>query len=193
VDKTTGLRFDQTVVTVGFYPQRHYPDVLRRIGYRDSKTGKKLVFLTNNFTVPALTIAQLYHARWQIELFFKWLKQHLRIKAFYGTSPNAVRPQIWSAIAVYRLVANSQKAAASGFEPLHHSQILSLTLFEKTPIRQALSQPPPRIQVAHHTKSPVFTGLLNRTVVLKNVDLIIEIIVDLIIGLIIIATYVPNV
>jgi hypothetical protein len=121
VDKTTGLRFDQTVVTVGFYPQRHYPDVLRRIGYRDSKTGKKLVFLTNNFTVPALTIAQLYHARWQIELFFKWLKQHLRIKAFYGTSPNAVRTQIWSAIAVYLLVANSQKAAASGFEPLHHS------------------------------------------------------------------------
>jgi IS4 transposase len=82
VDKTTGLRFDQTVVTVGFYPQRHYPDVLRRIGYRDSKTGKKLVFLTNNFTVPALTIAQLYHARWQIELFFKWLKQHLRIYRF---------------------------------------------------------------------------------------------------------------
>jgi hypothetical protein len=121
VDKTTGLRFDQTVVLTGLNAQHDYSVPLRRIGYHDPKTGLALVFLTNNFTVSALTIAQLYRGRWQIELFFKWLKQHLRIKAFYGTSPNAVRTQIWSAIAVYLLVANSQKAAASGFEPLHHS------------------------------------------------------------------------
>ena len=87
----TGLRFDQTVITVGFYARQNYPEPLRRIGYRDPKTGKALVFLTNNFTAPALTIAQLYHGRWQIELFFQWIKQHLRIKAFYGTSQNAVR------------------------------------------------------------------------------------------------------
>ena len=109
VDKTTGLRFDQTVVTTGPVTQHAYPDPLRRIGYRDPETGKGLIFLTNNFTVPALTITQLYRGRWQIELFFKWIKQHLRLKAFYGTSPNAVRTQIWSAIAVYLLVAILKK------------------------------------------------------------------------------------
>ena len=105
VDKNTGLRFDQIVVLAGHYARQHYPDPLRRIGYRDLQTGKHLVFLTNNFTVPALTIAQLYQRRWQIELFFKWIKQHLRIKAFYGTSENAVKTQTWIAIAVYVLVA----------------------------------------------------------------------------------------
>ena len=109
VDKSTGLRFDQTVVMSGFYARHDYPDPLRRIGFRDPKSGKSLVFLTNNFTVPALTIAQLYHGRWQIELFFKWIKQHLRIKAFYGSSPNALRTQIWTAIAVYLLVAILKK------------------------------------------------------------------------------------
>jgi IS4 transposase len=109
VDKSTGLRFDQTVVSVGLYARRDYPDALRRIGYRDPKTGTALVFLTNNFSAPALTIAQLYHGRWQIERFFKWIKQHLRIKAFYGTSQNAVRTQIWSAVAVYLLVAILKK------------------------------------------------------------------------------------
>jgi len=143
VDKTTGLRFDQTVGLTGLTARRDYPSPLRRIGYRDPATGKRLVFLTNNFTVPALTIAQLYRSRWQIELFFKWIKQHLRIKAFYGTSPNAVRTQIWTAIAVYLLVAILKKRRQ--LEPSLYTilQILSLTLFEKTPILQALAQPPP--------------------------------------------------
>ena len=146
VDKTTGLRFDQTVLTAGFYAHRHYPDPLRRIGYRDPKTGVALVFLTNNFTVPALTIVQLYQGRWQIELFFKWIKQHLRIKAFYGTSPNAVRTQVWSAIAVYLLVAILKKRLHLDSSLYTILQILSLTLFEKTPISQALAQPPPPSQ-----------------------------------------------
>ena len=143
MDKAAGLRFDQTVVTTGFYAQAHYPDPLRRIGYRDPKTGAALVFLTNNFTVPALTIVQLYQARWQIELFFKWMKQHLRIKAFYGTSANAVRTQIWSAIAVYLLVAILKKRLHLDASLYTILQILSLTLFEKTPISQALAQLPP--------------------------------------------------
>ena len=146
VDKTAGMRFDQTVVTTGFYAQAHYPDPLRRIGYRDPKTGAALVFLTNNFTVPALTIVQLYQGRWQIELFFKWMKQHLRIKAFYGTSANAVRTQIWSAIAVYLLVAILKKRLHLDASLYTILQILSLTLFEKTPILQALAQLPPPSQ-----------------------------------------------
>lgn len=143
VDKTTGLRFDQTVLTAGFYPRRHYSDPLRRIGYRDPKTGLALVFLTNNFTASALTIVQLYQGRWQIEVFFKWIKQHLRIKAFYGTSPNAVRTQIWSAIAVFLLVAILKKRLHLDSSLYTILQILSLTLFEKTPISQALAQLPP--------------------------------------------------
>jgi len=116
---------------------------MRRIGYRDPETGKALVFLTNNFTVPALTIAKLYRGRWQIELFFKWIKQHLRIKAFYGTSPNAVHTQIWTAIAVYLLVAILKKRLHLEATLYTILQILSLTLFEKTPILQALAQLPP--------------------------------------------------
>jgi hypothetical protein len=145
VDKTTGLRFDQTVVLTGLDAQHDYPLPMRRIGYRDPETGTALGFLTNNFTVPALTIAQLYHGRWQIELFFKWIKQHLRIKAFYGTSPNAVRTQIWIAIAVYLLVAILKKRLHLDFSLYTILQILSLTLFEKMPISQALAQlsPPP--------------------------------------------------
>jgi hypothetical protein len=143
VDKTTGLRFDQTVVLTRLVAQHDYPIPMRRIGYRDPETGKALVFLTNNFTVPALTIAQLYRGRWQIELFFKWIKQHLRIKAFYGTSPNAVRTQVWSAIAVYLLVAILKKRLHLNASLYTILQILSLTLFEKMPISQALAQPPP--------------------------------------------------
>lgn len=139
VDKTTGLRFDQTVVTVALKSRHNYPAPLRRIGYRDPQTGKVLVFLTNNLTVPALTITQLYQGRWQIELFFKWLKQHLRIKAFYGTSPNAVRTQIWSAIAIYLLVAILKKRLHLDSSLYTILQILSLTLFEKMPLSQALS------------------------------------------------------
>lgn len=153
VDKTTGLRFDQTVVTTGPKTQLNYPVPLRRIGYRDPETGKALIFLTNNFTVPALTITQLYRGRWQIELFFKWLKQHLRIKAFYGTSPNAVRTQIWTAIAVYLLVAILKKRLHLDASLYTILQILSLTLFEKMPISQALSQtslPTPTINPQNH-------------------------------------------
>jgi Transposase DDE domain/Domain of unknown function (DUF4372) len=140
VDKTTGLRFDQTVATTGVKTKCHYPLPLRRIGYRDPETGRALIFLTNNFTAPALTITQLYHRRWQIELFFKWIKQHLRIKAFYGTSPNAVRTQIWCAITVYLLVTILKKRLKLEANLYTILQILSLTLFEKTPILQALSQ-----------------------------------------------------
>lgn len=158
VDKTTGLRFDQTVVTVGHYARRDYPDPLRRIGYRDPKTGKALVFLTNNFTAPALTIAQLYHGRWQIELFFKWIKQHLRIKAFYGTSTNAVRTQIWTAIAVYLLVAILKKRLHLEDSLYTILQILSLTLFEKMPVSQALSQLPPANKSPNIKNHPCLPG-----------------------------------
>src|SRR5262245_604605 len=142
VDKSTGLRFDQTVVLSSFYPRRSYPQELRRIGYYDPQTGKALVFLTNNFTLPALAVAQLYRCRWQVELFFKWIKQHLRIKAFFGTSENAVRTQIWIAISVYLLVAILKKRLHLDLSLYTMLQILSLTLFEKTPIFQVFSQSP---------------------------------------------------
>jgi Transposase DDE domain/Domain of unknown function (DUF4372) len=141
VDKSTGLRLDQTIMLTGFYPLRAYPTTLRRIAYRDALTGKRLVFLTNNFTVSALTIAQLYRSRWQIELFFKWIKQHLRIKSFYGTSDNAVRIQVWIAIAVYVLVALLKKRLKLSLSLHEMLQILSLTLFEKTPLLQVFSDP----------------------------------------------------
>ena len=160
VDKSIGLRFDQTVVLSGFYAQRAYPDTLRRIGYCDPQTGKALVFLTNNFTVPALAIAQLYHGRWQIELFFKWIKQHLRIKAFYGTSQNAVRTQLWIAISVYLLVAILKKRLHLDLSLYTILQILSLTLFEKTPISQALSQPPLSIELPNSQIQPCLPGFL---------------------------------
>jgi Transposase DDE domain/Domain of unknown function (DUF4372) len=141
VDKSAGLLLDQTVVLIGFYAFRNYSAVLRRIAYRDPLTGKKLVFLTNNFTVPALIIAHLYRSRWQIELFFKWIKQHLRIKSFYGTSDNAVRTQVWIAIAVYVLVALLKKRLRLSLSLHAMLQILSLTLFEKTPLLQVFSNP----------------------------------------------------
>ena len=136
VDRTTGLICDQTVVLTGFYARQDFPHPLRRVKFNDPETRKSLVFLTNNFALPALTIACLYKYRWQVELFFKWIKQHLRIKAFFGTSENAVKAQIWSAICVYVLVAIVKKRLgikASLYEML---QILSLTLFEKSPILQ---------------------------------------------------------
>jgi IS4 transposase len=139
VDKTTGLRSDTTIVLAGSKSSRLYPDSLRRIAFVDTETGKRFVFLTNNFTVPALTIAGLYKCRWRVELFFKWIKQHLRIKAFYGTSENAVKTQVWTAISVYVLVAiikRELKLERSMYEIL---QILSVTLFEKTSIFQALT------------------------------------------------------
>jgi hypothetical protein len=140
VDRTTGLRSDQTVVLTGFYSQQGFPAPFRRIRFRDPETGKSLVFLTNNFTLSARTITDLYRCRWQVELFFKWIKQHLRIKAFFGTSENAVKSQIWIAVSVYVLVAIVKKRlnlTASLYEIL---QILSLTLYEKTPLDQLLTR-----------------------------------------------------
>lgn len=140
VDRTTGLRSDQTVVLTGYYSQQGFPAPFRRIRFRDPDTGKSLVFLTNNFTLSALTITELYRCRWQVELFFKWIKQHLRIKAFFGTSENAVKAQIWIAVSVYVLVAIVKKRlnlTASLYEIL---QILSLTLYEKTPLDQLLTR-----------------------------------------------------
>jgi hypothetical protein len=160
IDKATGLRFDQTVVLRGFYSQQQYPEAVRRIGFRDLQTGKSLVFLTNNFTEPALTIAQLYRCRWQVELFFKWIKQHLRIKAFYGTSENAVRIQVWVAISVYILVAIVKKRLRLPASPYTILQILSLSLFEKTPILKVLYQqtPPTPMLDPHH--QPCLPGFL---------------------------------
>ena len=140
VDKTSGLRFDQTVILSGLCSRRDYPDPLRRIGYTDPDTGLRLDFLTNNIVVPALTVARLYHSRWRVELFFKWIKQHLRIKAFYGTSENAVKTQVWIAISVYVLVAILKKHLHLSQSPYTILQILSLTLFEKMPILQAFAQ-----------------------------------------------------
>ena len=139
VDKSTGIRCDQIVVLKGYYAKKDYPEKLRRIGYFDSKNNKMLVFLTNNFFLPATTIADLYRCRWQVELFFKWIKQHLRIKAFYGTTENAVKTQIWIAISVYDLVAIVKKTLNLSQSLYTILQILSVTLFEKTPIYQALS------------------------------------------------------
>ena len=139
VDTTTGLRSDQTIVLAGPRTSRLYPDPLRRIVFNDAETDRRFVFLTNNHTLPALTIARLYKCRWQVELFFKWIKQHLRIKSFYGTSDNAVKIQVWIAISVYVLVAIVKKELGVERRLGEILQILSLTLFEKTPIFQALS------------------------------------------------------
>jgi len=139
VDKTTGVLCDQIVTLRGFYVKKSYPDKLRRIKYYDSDKKKRLVFLTNNFLLPAVTIADIYRCRWQVELFFKWIKQHLRIKAFYGTSENAVKTQIWIAISVYVLVAIVRKRLNLNLSLYTILQILSVSLFEKTPILQALT------------------------------------------------------
>ena len=139
VDETRGTRCDQTIRLLGFYSAKQYPAQLRRIKYYDVDTKRRLVFLTNNFLLPSHTIAQLYKCRWQIELFFKWIKQHLRIKAFYGTSDNAVRTQIWIAVSVYVLVAILKKRLNLEHRPYTILQILSISLFEKTPIAQALT------------------------------------------------------
>jgi hypothetical protein len=138
VDRSTGVTSDQTVILASFESASSYPDPLRRVSYRDPATGKRLKFLTNNFTLPALTIAQIHKQRWQVELFFKWIKQHLRIKAFFGTSENAVKTQIWIAISVYVLVAIVRKRLKIESTLYQILQILSVIPFEKTPISQAL-------------------------------------------------------
>jgi hypothetical protein len=138
VDKSTGVRSDHTVVLTTIGSATAYPDALRRISYFDAETDNRLKFLTNNFTLPALTIAQIYKCRWQVELFFRWIKQHLRIKAFFGTSENAVKTQIWIAVSVYVLVAIVRKRVRLEASLYQILQILSVTLFEKTPILRAL-------------------------------------------------------
>ncbi len=140
VDKATGLQCDQTVVLTGYYSHKSYPEKLRRIRFFDAEHNRRLVFLSNNFFLPAATIAQLYRCRWQVELFFKWIKQHLRIKAFYGTSENAVKTQIWIAISVYVLVAIVKKRLKINRSLYTILQILSVTLFEKTPLLQVLAR-----------------------------------------------------
>jgi len=139
VDRSTGLICDQTIALTGFYSRQDFDTPLRRVKFKDPETGKRLVFLTNNFALPAITIADLYRCRWQVELFFKWIKQHLRIKVFFGTSENAVKTQIWIAVSVYVLVAIVKKRlnlSASLYEML---QILSLTMFERIPLDQLLN------------------------------------------------------
>ena len=140
VDKTAGVRCDQIVRATGTDSARDYPDTLRRIAYRDPQTGKALTFLTNNLALPPLTIARLYKCRWQVELFFKWIKQHLRIKAFYGTSENAVRTQIWIAVSVYVLIAIIKKRLKLKASLYTLLQVLSLSVFDKTSLLQVLSQ-----------------------------------------------------
>jgi transposase len=136
VDQTTGLRSDQIISLQQYYAIRAYPDKLRRVHFHDAQHHRSLVFLTNHFGLPALTIAQLYRQRWQVELFFRWLKQHLRIKAYYGTSANAVKTQIWVAVCVYALVALLKKRLALEASFYEILQILSVSVFEKTPVNQ---------------------------------------------------------
>ncbi len=139
VNKETGLRCDQTITLTGFYTGKHYPDVLRRIKFYDIQTRKTFVFLTNNFSLPPYTITQLYRSRWQVELFFKWIKQHLRIKSFYGTSENAVKTQVWIAVSVYVLVAIMKKRLNLQESLYTILQILSVSVFEKIPLYQLVT------------------------------------------------------
>ena len=151
VDRSTGLRSDQTVLLTGFYAHKDFPEPLRRVRIKDSSSGKSLVLLTNHFGLPALTITALYRHRWQIELFFKWIKQHLRIKAFFGTSENAVKTQIWIAVCVYVLVAIVKKRFKLESSLNELLQILSLTLFERDPIDQVLMLAPSESFAPDHT------------------------------------------
>ena len=138
VDKSTGVRSDHTVILTAIESVKVYPDALRRVSYLDADTNKRLKFLTNNFVLPALTIAQTYKCRWQVELFFRWVKQHLRIKSFFGTSDNAVKTQIWIAVSIYVLVAIVRKRLGLRASLYQILQILSVTLFEKVPVLRAL-------------------------------------------------------
>ena len=140
VDRATGLICDQTVFLTGFYSHKGFETPLRRIRFKDPETDKTLIFLTNNFALPAFTITELYRCRWQVELFFKWIKQHLRIKAFFGTSENAVKSQIWIAVSVYVLVAIVKKRLKLFTTLYEMLQILSLTMFERIPLDQLLAQ-----------------------------------------------------
>ena len=155
VGKSTGLQCDQTIVLCGVHTPRYYPEKLRRIRYYDATTEKTFAFLTNNFSLPALTIAELYRCRWQVALFFKWIKQHLRIKAFFGHSENAVKSQIWIAISVYVLVAIVKKRLKIDASLYTILQILSLTVFERMPLNQVLTDS------AHNVHEPNSDKQLN--------------------------------
>ena len=158
VDKSTGLRCDQTIALTGQQIQHDYPVHLRRIKFYDAEHNKTLTFLTNHFALPALTITQLYRCRWQVELFFKWIKQHLRIKAFYGTTENAVKTQIWIAITVYVLVAIVKKRLNIEASLYTMLQILSLTLFEKTPLDQLLKNTESQVDISQiHNQLNLFS------------------------------------
>jgi len=157
VDKMTGVQCDQTILLKWFYSLQGYPERLRRVRFLDPQTQKRLVFLTNNFVLPAQTIADLYRSRWQVELFFKWIKQHLRIKAFVGTSPNALKTQVWTAVCAYVLVAMVKKRLSLDMTLYTILQILSVSLFEKTPILQAFSRPPRQIvEAVNHNQLELF-------------------------------------
>lgn len=152
IDKSTGLRCDQTVVLTGYYSSKDYPEKIRRIKYYDSETKKTFVFLTNNFTLSPLTVADLYRCRWQVELFFKWIKQNLRIKSFYGTTLNAVKTQIWIAVSVYVLVAIIKKQLNLDISLYTILQILSITLFERMPLNQVLTNTHYKTQITSEDK-----------------------------------------
>jgi len=157
VDRSTGLRCDQTIILTGADSATNYPEPLRRIVYYDAETDKRLVFITNNFALPALIIAQLYKARWQVELFFKWIKQHLRIKKFYGTSANAVKTQIWIAMCAYVLVAIVKKELGLGQSLYTILQFVSVSIFEKTPIWEALTTSESQLEEGDsHIQLPLF-------------------------------------
>lgn len=140
IDRSTGLICDQSIMLTGFYQHKGYPEMMRRVKYYDAKTDKTLVFLTNNFSLPSMTIAELYRNRWQVELFFKWIKQNLRIKTFYGTSENAVKAQIWIAVSVYLLVAIMKKRLKIEASLYTTLQVLSVTIFERVPLLQVLTK-----------------------------------------------------
>ena len=158
VDKSTGVRSDQTVILTAIDSAKGYPDPLRRVTYWDAETNKRLKFLTNNFVLPALTITRIYKLRWQVELFFKWIKQHLRIKSFYGTSENAVKTQIWIAVSVYVLVAIVRKRLGLEASLYQILQILSVTLFEKAPILQAFQAPDSQDDLVDDGKQLILFG-----------------------------------
>jgi len=140
VDRSTGLIYDQTIMLTGFYQSKDYPEKLRRVKYHDAETDLTIVLMTNNFKLPAIIVAELYRSRWQVELFFKWIKQHLRIKSFYGTSENAVKTQIWIAISVYVIVAILKKQLMLPYSLYSILQILSVSVFERTPLYQLFAR-----------------------------------------------------
>src|SRR5204863_4918790 len=159
VDPSTGVRSDQIITFSGFYAHKDYPDKLRRISFRDAETNKRLVFLTNNFTLGAATIAELYRCRWQVELFFRWIKQHLRIKAFYGTSENALKTQIWIAVSIHVLVAIARKRLGLEKSLYQILQIFSITSLEKVPILQVFEAFDSQSELLDNSNQLILFGL----------------------------------